>query len=1249
MADFSQGPYSGTGTTSGQTGNQGGSAEGYTTSSNVNPPPSGVKTWKSWYDTKQEKEFAQKLTQRSAIARFDQPGVRPVPIVYGLTKIEAMPLLVPSDLATFNKLIIKFGTGSVFPTIIPPGTRQGCVLGLCEGPITGVSKLWVGEKYYAGLAYPGWANPFILNLGARTKTSAFTFTPKNSRLWAVTVPSSGPYRCTITDPGYWPPAKMSGVYSALAGTPLVQNTTSEGSLADGQYYVAATYIAFHSAQAGVGFNVKYAIAVNPEYNSYRYGGTATLANYGLFIGDGSFPPIYAEVDGLLGGGVTDANPSDIIYDLLTNQAYGLGLSTSDIDFSVGQSGAASSSFAYYCQAQDLLQSVAITEQQSAAEIVQKIASGSDGVLVWSDGKLRIFPYAEGDVGAFDSWQTPAYNVGNDDILGDITIRTDGSLERPNEVPVKFIERAAPSTTPPPAAGSGYIETQVSQPETSSQQATGVRKAQTVETFLHSKTAAAKLSQILSQRSTYYLNEYSLTLSSRFIMLEPFDIITVTDAQLGFDQKPMRITSMIRNSDRSIGVSAIDWLGQVFGDVPVLEEGAPQLPIPQPDPTYVGGSYIRLSPVEPQTKPEILIAACPLQPDNFGGYEAWVSWDDVTFTRAGLAEGGTFGHVIGTTLPAGLPLDTTNTVRIDCEQSQGIIPDANVTDRDSLISQLIIGDEVVAYANSDLVGGEEHTYDVSSMLRGQKGSASAEHIAGTRCLLVDEHIIRVPIERNRAGQLLYVKLLGVNKSGIVTQALADVTSLQYTVPLVQPLVQSVPLVEKFDAFDLTRWTVESGGGVLSVQYTGVAGGRALRCTGEDTIVTLNTNVQIDPTKTYCVSVRFRQVTDPPGGSKYFCAGLYGVLADGITYNGRNGLTTNADAYLAVATAALTAGADYTTTRSYFHGLATPGTHGNAIILTPGQLRTDTRYARLWIRMNSGATGTTGAQEVDEISIEECPAGQQIVPYSMTADRIAAPISLNLWPNANSEATAPLGAIIEANGPNPSLVLPEYNAASEFGDISSANPYAGTKHRRLTGPVGSARRVCHWVRASPGQTYFLEAMAKRVSGDGSYCIRIRAFDSSFTDLGYGFSDWKTTGTYARYYCQYLTPATTTWVCFELWANGYLTQNTVVDFDSIQAYLDPGFYRVCGKVNANGTLAYSYGAQQITLTALSTGRYQIDEVTGGVSWSNAVVILTPGYGEDVVFGVRTTASSVQIETNKRSDGTPDNSVFYFTVQAF
>ena len=119
-----------------------------------------------------------------------------------------------------------------------------------------------------------------------------------------------------------------------------------------------------------------------------YRGIAYLGDGALALGSsGSVPNMTYEVQGFgYDQCRIDVTPEEVMVDLLPNANYGAGFPSAQM--------AAWTDFYNYCLAAGILVSPAYTAQRTAAEIAMELAQIGNTAPVWSEGLLKMIPYAD---------------------------------------------------------------------------------------------------------------------------------------------------------------------------------------------------------------------------------------------------------------------------------------------------------------------------------------------------------------------------------------------------------------------------------------------------------------------------------------------------------------------------------------------------------------------------------------------------------------------------------------------------------------------------------------------------------------------------------------------------------------------------------------------------------------------------------------------------------------------------------------
>ncbi len=271
------------------------------------------------------------------------------------------------------------------------------------------------------------------------------------------------------------------------------------------------------------------------------------------------------------------------------------------------------------------------------------------------------------------------------------------------------------------------------------------------------------------------------------LLEPMDLVTVTDANLGYAKHPVRITSIVEDVDGKLAVDAEDfpWSTATATLYP-HQAGAGYAPKSTADPGNVNPPVIfepnnRLSHMRSngtQQGYQIWFALSGASAD-WGGCSVWLSPDGNTYQRIGVIFGAARMGTLTASLPSAADPDTTDTLSVDLTGSFGSLSSGSQADCDNYRTLCYVDGEYISYQSATLIA--QYKYNLGSrMRRGVFGSAIASHASGSAFVRLDDAVFNWVYDPTLVGQLLYFKFTSFNKNGEMEQSLANVAAYQYVV-------------------------------------------------------------------------------------------------------------------------------------------------------------------------------------------------------------------------------------------------------------------------------------------------------------------------------------------------------------------------------------------------------------------------------------------------------------------------------------
>lgn len=471
---------------------------------------------------------------------------------------------------------------------------------------------------------------------------------------------------------------------------------------------------------------------------------------------------------------------------MTNAQYGVGLPASALSGAALFGASGDASYQTYCAALGLGLSPALTDAETVNAILARWLRLTNSAAVWSGARLRIVPYGDQVVtgvthsGASVTYVpdvAPVYDLTDDDVLaaeGDDPVRVARSdpYGLPNVQRVECSDRSH-----------GYTATTVEARDQGAIERYGLKVGGTITAREICALSIGRLvAQLALQRALYIRNTYTFRLSWEFCLLEPMDVVTLTDAGLGLARTPVRITAIEEDEDGLLTVTAEEFprgtaTAAVYPTVGATGSAVDRdrAPAPVNDPLIFEPPAALTSGVA-----QVWIAASGANADPYwGGANVWVSRDGASFVEIGTITGPARQGMLAAALPApaGPNPDRTSTLAVDLGRSGGTLASASEADARDGVTLVLVGQELVSFATATLIA--PHVYALTYLERGLSGSPAGAHPAGTAFTRLDEAVFRYSVPAAYIGTPLTVKLQAFNIFGGAAQDLATCTPYPVT--------------------------------------------------------------------------------------------------------------------------------------------------------------------------------------------------------------------------------------------------------------------------------------------------------------------------------------------------------------------------------------------------------------------------------------------------------------------------------------
>jgi hypothetical protein len=538
-----------------------------------------------------------------------------------------------------------------------------------------------------------------------------------------------------------------------------------------------------------------------------YDHTCYTAVANLSLGGSASMPNYTfQITGLLpytlhaGQIQFDAEPSAILLDYCTDPNHGANFPY--LNTALLQDPGVLS-YKSYCIAMSFFVSPYEATQRSANDFIKEMLQQTNSNCVWSAGLLNIIPYADTSVTGNGRTYTPnlepIYEFFDDDFLPStggnsgandpVTVTRTPTADIYNVVRVEYAD-----------ASNAYNTAIAEASDARDIALNGVRVMATIS--LHAITnalLARQIAQLIMQRQLYIRNTFVFSVRSDYCLLEPMDLVSINDTNLGIVDKLVRITEVDDDENDILTLTAEDVLvGSASAPLYNWESAQGYAANFAVAPAMVAPPVIFTTPPALATTNggyELCIATGPATGDSWGGCDVYMSADGVTYIPAGQIAGAARYGLLTAPLPAVTDPDTTSTLAIAFENN--FPPDQEITsgsasDFANLRTLMYVDGEIVAYETATLVG--TGAYDIVGLRRGQYGSSSAViHPTGSQWARIDDALFRVAFDPGMVGQTLHFKFCSWNAVGRNTQLQSAVIDYTHTLEMGNGQIDALTLV------------------------------------------------------------------------------------------------------------------------------------------------------------------------------------------------------------------------------------------------------------------------------------------------------------------------------------------------------------------------------------------------------------------------------------------------------------------------
>ncbi len=515
------------------------------------------------------------------------------------------------------------------------------------------------------------------------------------------------------------------------------------------------------------------LTTNHPTEALGYNGISHMDVAALSLGNSANLPNHNfEIRGIYSnsvGSLPDADPSLVITALLTDAKFGAGFPSSKLgDMTTYQA---------YTLAAGLLISPAYSTQQQSSQMIDDIAKNTNSAAVWSSGVLTFIPYGDttisGNGKTYTPPSSPQYDLTDDDFMPQANADPVQMTRKRQSDSINSLKMEYSDST------INYNTAMIEVKDQTSIDLYGLRQDSSNNSHLFCNAQAAQSSAQLQLNRQSIRNIYQFTLDQRYIRLDPMDIVTLTDSNLGLNQQWVRILTIDEQADYSLQMTAEEYLSGI---------GSPAI-----NSFAVGSGYNTNYNIDPGLANTPIIFEIPIQMArntsletwmavsggaNWGGCDVYISSDNAVYQFIGTIQGQCRMGFLAATLATGVDPDVTNTLFVDVSESFAELNSGTIADADAGNTMCYVDGELIAYETATLTSA--YNYSLTYLRRGFYGTTIQQHRSGTNFARLDNQIFTHPYTPDQIGKTVYIKLCGFNLYGGGRQSLADVITYPHTI-------------------------------------------------------------------------------------------------------------------------------------------------------------------------------------------------------------------------------------------------------------------------------------------------------------------------------------------------------------------------------------------------------------------------------------------------------------------------------------
>jgi hypothetical protein len=309
-----------------------------------------------------------------------------------------------------------------------------------------------------------------------------------------------------------------------------------------------------------------------------------------------------------------------------------------------------------------------------------------------------------------------------------------------------------------------------------------------------------VAQTILQRELYVRTKFTFKLSWEYCLLDPMDIVTITDSNLGLSNYPVRIITIeeddkgllaITAEELVVGVSTPQFYQNASPGNFQPNQAVPSVPVNAPliyEPPLALTNGVA----------QVWVGASGASygtSTQWGGANVYVSVDNVTFSQFAVITSPLRQGFLTASLPAAAGWDSTHTLAVSLAESEATLTGTSQAATLAGATLSLVDSELIGYENANLTG--TNAYNLTGLARALSGSTGAYHSTGAPFARLDGAMVKYSLPASLVGVPLYFKFQSFNVFGgglqdLSTCAVYTFTPTGTTSPIAAQLLSGIPL-------------------------------------------------------------------------------------------------------------------------------------------------------------------------------------------------------------------------------------------------------------------------------------------------------------------------------------------------------------------------------------------------------------------------------------------------------------------------